>query len=284
MSFERFTKWRLFQTIPELSNSVSPPAEPEVFLDNNIVLQQMAAISYNGRNKHLVAEVLQFAFSDALLAGWTAPLADVTELRSLDTAVQQRDTGAFIVLVEQRPSNSHFDVTNDCFDRFSEETGGDEFEWEWREFSSIVCAGVLYGPQRDELTLDDEKQIRLLHESAYLSDDSDLAQSIAAVIRDASDADASICSNVARLVAKDLAYCAENQAVNGHTNTFYEYMYQLFQSGGWPAVWTGSWPSPGAFAVWNPKAAEPDRDRGPDYSGAPPTPPLACGSVMWSCT
>ncbi|WP_019637144.1 hypothetical protein [Paenibacillus fonticola] len=43
-------------------------------------------------------------------------------------------------------------------------------------------------------------------------------------------------------VQGDLFMCAINRLVNGKTNNFYEELFRIYQSGGWPCGWEGKYP------------------------------------------
>lgn len=43
-------------------------------------------------------------------------------------------------------------------------------------------------------------------------------------------------------VQGDLYMCAINRLVNGKNDNFYEKMFRIYQSGGWPCGWEGKYP------------------------------------------
>lgn len=53
-------------------------------------------------------------------------------------------------------------------------------------------------------------------------------------------------------VEGDLTMCALNRVINGKTNNFYERLFEIYKSGGWPCGWSGSYPS-GKLIAFFPK-------------------------------
>jgi hypothetical protein len=51
----------------------------------------------------------------------------------------------------------------------------------------------------------------------------------------------------------DMRACADNRAVFGKTDNFYEEVFQIYRAGGWPCGWVGRFPD-GVFAVYVPTA------------------------------
>ena len=172
-------------------------------------------------------------------------------------AYDRRLDDEFTVVLTSPQQNPSFTVTAETIDRFVDELlDEDEGDWPWREFSQILCAGVLYSPSQSSLTKDDEQSLRRIHEHFYLSHSSPLLLQIQETLGQiAPTADTELVDRVASFVANDLAYCAENRALHGNGPTFYEYMFRLYQAGLWPAVWVGRWPMPGRFAAWTPQTS-----------------------------
>ncbi|WP_166243407.1 hypothetical protein [Paenibacillus turpanensis] len=46
-------------------------------------------------------------------------------------------------------------------------------------------------------------------------------------------------------VVVDLRNCAVNRAINGTENNFYDQIYKIYQSGGFPCGWNGNYPEEG---------------------------------------
>jgi hypothetical protein len=57
---------------------------------------------------------------------------------------------------------------------------------------------------------------------------------------------------MARQIASDLVFCAENRACNGLAANFWEMLFQTYRAGLWPCGWQGTWPAPGNLIAWRP--------------------------------
>ena len=209
--------------------------------------------AFDGPNSSLVNEVVEFAFSDQRF-GTKDQIRDVEFIEDFEDALEACEEEEFIVLFRQRPESRYFRVSDSVYDRFEEECidePEDECPWPRREFLSILCAGALYDA-RGELGSAVEKSIQQIHSDFYISDDAPVKKQIKQQLLRMHVGSEESCDHAATLIAHDLAYCAENRAVNGNERNFYEYTFQLHLQGVWPLIWTGSWPAPGKYRVWRP--------------------------------
>lgn len=220
-----------------------------------------AAFDYQGPNKDLVDEVLDFAFSDQILrvapslsdVPGPPPLVLTNMVEALDTAGGWGDLADFPVSPKwewgPRGGGEAAIPREHC-------APGDE-PLDWQDLLGNLTAHYVWTTAWYDWKKRHAEQMRVIKALAVkwnADTRMHLDEHLEAILPEGTPGpDGSrgyYRFGVVKWVTSNLSMCAENRAYNGLTENFWEQLFSVYRAGYWPCGWSGRWPQPGRFIVW----------------------------------
>ncbi|MBW3596073.1 MAG: hypothetical protein KY475_02230 [Planctomycetes bacterium] len=213
-------------------------------------------LEYHGPNRELVREVMEFTFSDGIVAGVGPPEErdDITVtndlVRAVDAAGFASDEARFMVAYK-----SDGILTPETWPHTGEIDWSDEEGWGGLRGSLIaeyIQTTEWYSWEHEhEAEINKCKSLAIkwtADSPMYLHDH--LRQILPAGPQ-GPDRSIDYCREFAiNEIACDMMECCKNRAFNGRTQNFWERLFAAYNQGLWPCCWLGRWPADGKLLAW----------------------------------